>query len=152
MSGIDTEFLFRIAIDVARIVELGETPFGRRRIAEISGGSFEGPRLKGRVAPGGGDWVLVRRDGVTQLDVRLTLETDDGALIYMTYRGARHGPAEVIARLDAGEAVDPSSYYFRTAPFFETAADNYAWLNGIVAVASGERTPQGPVYHVYQVV
>jgi len=152
MSAIDTEFLFRIVIDVARIVELGETPYGRRRIAEISGGTIEGPRLKGRVAPGGGDWVLVRRDGVTQLDVRLTLETDDGALIYMTYRGARHGPPEVIARVDAGEAVDPSSYYFRTAPFFETSSADYAWLNGIVAVATGERTAGGPVYHVHQVL
>lgn len=152
MSDIATEFLFRATFDVPRIVDLGATPFGHRRIAEVAGGTFEGPKLKGRALPAGGDWLLLRNDGILQLDVRVTLETDDGALIYMTYRGARHGPAEVMARLNAGEAVDPSEYYFRTAPFFETSSDKYAWLNGIVSVATGHRTSAGPVYDVYQVL
>jgi len=152
MAGLDSEFLFRISLEVPRISDLGQTPFGHRRIAEVAGGSFEGPKLKGRALPGGGDWLLLRPDGVLQLDVRVTLETDDKALIYMTYRGARHGPEAVMTRLNAGERVDPSEYYFRTAPFFETAAPQYAWLNGIVAVAVGDRTPDGPVYDVYQVL
>ncbi|HZD26208.1 MAG TPA: DUF3237 domain-containing protein [Alphaproteobacteria bacterium] len=152
MSGIETEFLFQARLEVPRINDLGATPFGHRRIAEVSGGTFEGPKLKGRALPGGGDWLLLRNDGVLQLDVRLILETDDKALIYMTYRGARHGPDAVMQRLNAGEPVDPSEYYFRTAPFFETSSEKYAWLNGIVSVATGHRTPEGPVYDVYQVL
>jgi hypothetical protein len=101
----------------------------------------------------GGDWILNRTDGVTQLDVRLTMQTDDGALIYMTYKGLRHGPADVMAKLAAGETVDPSLLYFRTAPFFETAADGkYAWMNKAVFVATGRREPSGPIYRVFQVL
>ncbi|MDP6341882.1 MAG: DUF3237 domain-containing protein [Alphaproteobacteria bacterium] len=152
MSDIQTEFLFEVTFQVPRITDLGDTPFGNRRIAEVSGGRFEGPRLKGKAHPGGGDWILLRPDGALQLDVRVTLETDDGELIYMTYRGIRHGPDEVMARLNAGEQVDPSEYYFRTAPFFETGSEKYGWLNRIVSVSTGHRTPDGPVYRVYQVL
>ena len=108
--------------------------------------------MKGRVLDGGGDWLLLRRDGVLQLDVRQTLETDDKQHIYMTYRGYRHGPKDVIDRLNRGEAVDPSLYYFRTTPWFETASEKYAWLNGICTVATGERQASGPTYHVFQVL
>jgi len=86
------------------------------------------------------------------LDVRVTLEADDGALIYMTYRGLRHGPDDVMARVNAGEEVDPSEYYFRTAPFFETGSEKYAWLNNIVCVAIGRRNKKGPVYRVFEVL
>ena len=118
------------------------TPLGRRRIATVAGGEFHGERLRGIVvgAPVG-DWLLQRRDGVTVLDVRLLLRTEDGEHIYMSYRGLRHGPPEVMARLAAGETVDPGSYYFRIAPVFETAATNYAWLNRIIAVGTGRREP-----------
>jgi hypothetical protein len=152
MAGIETEFLLRVTLEVPRIADLGATPYGHRRIAEVTGGAFEGPKLKGRALGGGGDWLLMRNDGILQLDVRVTLETDDGALIYMTYAGLRHGPADVMARLNAGEAVDPSEYYFRTAPRFETASTKYAWLNGIICVGTGHRLPTGPVYDVYQVL
>ena len=84
--------------------------------------------------------------------MRATLQTDDRHLIYMTYRGVRHGPPAAIERLNRGEPVDPSEYYFRTAPFFETGSPTYGWLNRIVAVATGERLPTGPVYTVYQVL
>ena len=149
---IRTEFLFTMPLKVTTITPLGETPYGDRRIARVAGGSFEGPKLRGTIMDGGGDWLLLRRDGVLQLDVRLTMKTDDDALIYMTYRGARHGPADVIKRLNAGEVVDPSQYYFRMSPFFETSAAKYAWLNGIVAVGTGDRKPDGPVYDVHQVL
>ncbi len=152
MRDIQTEFLFEVSFELAGIVDLGQTPFGNRRIAEVSGGSFEGPKLRGRVLPAGGDWIILRPDGVLQLDVRVTLETDDGQLIYMTYRGVRHGPDEVIARLNGGEDVDPSEYYFRTAPFFETGSPAYAWLNSIISVATGHRTPTGPLYRVFRVL
>ena len=101
------------------MTDIGETPYGRRRIANVTGGSFTGEEIKGTVLPApGGDWLLLRRDGVLQLDVRVTLETDDKQHVYMTYRGLRHGPKDVIDRLNKGEAVDPSLYYFRATPYF----------------------------------
>jgi Protein of unknown function (DUF3237) len=152
MPEIKTELLFKITLEVPSILDLGETPYGRRRIARVGGGTFEGPKMKGRVLDGGGDWLLLRRDGVLQLDVRQTLETDDKQHIYMTYRGYRHGPKDVIDRLNRGEPVDPSLYYFRTTPWFETASEKYAWLNGICTIATGERQASGPTYHVFQVL
>ncbi|HUF20056.1 MAG TPA: DUF3237 domain-containing protein [Burkholderiales bacterium] len=150
---IQTRPLFTITLEVPRIVDLGATPTGHRRIATVTGGKFEGERLRGTVHPApGGDWIVTRPDGVMVLDVRLTLETDDQQLVYMTYRGLRHGPAEVMARLAKGEAVDPASYYFRTTPAFETAAKKYDWLNRIIAVATGRREASGPVYEVYEVL
>jgi hypothetical protein len=150
---IQTRPLFDLTLDVPGITELGETPAGQRRIAVVRGGRFEGERLRGRVeAAPGGDWLLLRRDGVLVLDVRILLRTDDDALIYMAYRGLRHGPADVMAQLARGEAVDPARYYFRITPVFETAAPAYTWLNRIVAVGSGRREPAGPVYQVHEVL
>ena len=107
--------------------------------------------MKGTVLPSpGGDWLLLRRDGVLQLDVRITLKTHDDHLIYMSYRGMRHGPAWVIEQLNKGEKVDPSQYYFRSTPSFETASDKYRFLNRIVCVATGRREPTGQVYEVFQ--
>ena len=144
--------LFTVALEVPTIQNLGRTPLGERRIGIVAGGSFEGPKLSGTVEEGGSDWILVRPDGALQLDVRLTLKTNDGHLIGMTYRGFRHGPAAVIERLNRGEAVDPSEYYFRIAPFFETASEKYGWLNRIVTVGLGHRPPGGPVYRVFEVL
>ena len=152
MDGIRTQLLFTVTFTVETPLSLGVTPLGDRRNVTVTGGHFEGPKLRGTVVPGGSDWILLRPDGVLQLDVRATLRTEDGALINMTYRGARHGPPDVIARLNRGDAVDPSEYYFRTAPFFETSAASYAWLNKIVAVATGHRIPAGPIYDVYEVL
>lgn len=130
----------------------GPTPFGHRRIVIIRGGHFEGEKLRGVLLPGGGDWVLGRADGSLALDVRLTLKTDDGASILMTYRGYRQGPPDVLARLTKGEAVDPSLYYFRINPLFETASERYAWLNNVVAVGVGERLAEGPRYAVHEIL
>ena len=131
--------------------ELGETPQGRRRIIGITGGRFSGERLSGRVLAGGADWQLVRADGVADLDARYTLETEDGALIYVRNRGYRHGPAEVLTRLANGEKVDPSLYYMRTTPRFETGDPRYAWLNRMVCVASGARRPAAVELDVYEI-
>jgi hypothetical protein len=150
---IQTRHLFTLTADVPKIVDLGATPQGSRRIANVTGGTFRGERLNGTLHPApGGDWILVRPDGATILDVRVTLETDDRQLIYMTYRGLRHGPADVMARLAKGEPVDPAGYYFRTTPVFETASPNYDWLNRVVSVATGRREARGPVYEVYEVL
>ena len=108
MSDVRTALLFTIKLHAGAPQMLGKTPFGERRVVAVTGGSFEGPRLRGTVEPGGSDWILVRPDGSLRLDVRLTLKTDDGALIGMTYAGYRHGPPAVIERLGRGEAVDAS--------------------------------------------
>jgi len=121
-------------------------------IAPITGGTFEGPRLRGKVLPGGGDWLLTRPDGVVELDLRITLETDDGALIYMMSSGLRHGPPEVLAAMARGESVDPSKYYFRTAIRFETSAPPYAFLNRLIAISSGDRRASGPIYTIDEVL
>ena len=153
MSQLQSQPLFTIDMNLHPIQELGATPLGQRRIAPVAGGRFQGSRLRGVVLPqAGGDWLLLRADGSYQLDVRVTLETDDGALILMSYRGVRHASPDVSARLARGESVDPSQYYLRTTPFFETSAERYAWLNTIVAVGVGERRPDGVVYEVYEVL
>jgi len=152
MSDVRTRLLFTIKLLADKPQVLGRTPAGERRIVAVTGGSFEGERLSGVVEPGGSDWIIGRPDGSLRLDVRLSLRTADGALIGMTYAGFRHGPAEVIERLNRGETVDPSQYYFRTIPLFETAAPQYAWLNNIVSVARGHRPPEGPVYRVFEIL
>jgi hypothetical protein len=145
-------FLMTLQVAVGGFQKIGAVPLGTRAVAEITGGHFEGPRLHGKVRPGGGDWTLLRGDGVLELDLRLTLETDDGALIYLTSFGLRHGPPEVIAALARGEDVPPSSYYFRTTPRFETAHPTYAFLNRLLAVSNGDRRPDGPIYTVAEIL
>jgi len=143
--------LLNADIALAAAQELGDTPQGRRRIIPITGGSFRGERLSGRVLAGGADWQVVRADGVADLDARYTLETGDGALIYVRNRGLRHGPAEVLEKLSSGEAVDPALYYMRTTPRFETGDARYAWLNRLVCVASGARRKDSVSLEMFEV-
>ncbi len=143
--------LYTSRVDIAAAQDFGQAPYGQRRIINITGGAFAGPSLSGRVLPGGADWQIVRSDGIVEVDARYTLETDDGALIYITNWGLRHGPAAVIKRLAAGENVDPREYYFRTMPTFETGAAKYAWLNGVIAVAVGERRADAVIITAYEV-
>ena len=143
--------LLKAEITLQPPLELGDTPLGRRRIINITGGSFSGARLSGRVLAGGADWQVIRADGVAYLDARYTLETADGALIYVRNRGYRHGPAEVLKRISSGEDVDPSLYYMRTAPSFETGDARYAWLNRIVCVATGARRPAAVELEVFEI-
>ena len=145
--------LMTLQVVVAPPQRVGAVPHGTRVIAPITGGTFDGPRLRGKVLPAAaGDWTLLRSDGVLELDLRITLETDDGALIYMTSFGLRHGPPEVLEALTRGESVDPTTYYFRTAPRFETSAPQYAFLNRVIAIASGDRRPSGPTYTIEEVL
>src|ERR1700729_4211933 len=137
----DSRLLMTLQVAVVGPQKIGAVPHGARVTAPLASGHFEGPRLRGRVLPGGGDWTLLRGDGVLELDLRVTLETDDGALIHMTSRGLRHGPGDPVAALARGESVDPSSYYFRTAARFETGHPKYDFLNRLLAVASGDRRP-----------
>jgi Protein of unknown function (DUF3237) len=149
---VDTRLLMTLQVTVAAIQKIGTAPHGTRVTAPIVGGHFHGPRLRGEVLPGGGDWTLLRGDGVLELDLRVTLKTDDGALIHMASFGLRHGPPEVIAALARGEIVDPATYYFRTTPRFETGHPRYAFLNRLLAVSSGDRRPQGPIYTIDEIL
>jgi len=151
-TAMNSRLLMTVRIAAAPPQRLGTVPHGVRSVVPVIGGDFEGPRLRGKVLPGGGDWLLQRSDGVLELDLRITLETDDHALIYMTFQGVRHGPPDVIAALGRGEVVDPAHYYFRTVPRFETSADAYAFLNRIVAVGSGEATPNGAVHKIDEIL
>ena len=144
--------LMTLQVAVAGSQRIGAVPCGTRVTAPIVSGHFEGPRLRGRVLSGGGDWTLLRADGVLELDLRVSLETDDGALIHMTSFGLRHGPPEVIAALGRGERVDPATYYFRTFPRFETGHARYAFLNRLVAIASGDRRAEGPIYTIDEIL
>lgn len=151
LRSVRTQPLFVMRLDVRKLQIVGATPGAFRRIGVVFGGSFAGERLSGEVLDGGSDWQTVRADGATTLDVRLVLKTTDAALISMVYRGVRHGPPDVIERIEKGGAVDPASYYFRIAPFFETAAAPYDWLNRVVAVGIGHRQADGPIYSVFEV-
>jgi hypothetical protein len=147
-----SEFLFTLTGSVGSPIEVGVMPQGQRRIVPIEGGAFEGPRLRGRVLPNGADWMSIRPDQVLAIDCRAALETHDGALIYMHYSGFRHGPPKIMEALDRGESVDPSKYYFRISPTFETGRDEYSWLNRILAVGIGRREPSGPIYDIYEIL
>ena len=143
--------LYTSRVDVASPLHLGHSPHGERRIINIMGGTFSGSRLRGRVLSGGADWQIIRHDGITEVEARYTLETHDGALIYVRNWGLRHGSKEVMERLAAGAHVDPKEYYFRTTPVFETGAPGYQWLNGMITVAAGERRAEEVIITVYEV-
>ena len=143
--------IFTIHAELADIRHFGHTPYGERRVVDILGGRVEGPRLNGRILPGA-DWQIVRPDGVTDLRARYAVETHSGARILVTSDGLRHGSAEVLAALARGEAVDPARYYFRTAMRFETGDPAFAWLNRILALATGARERHAVRLDVFEVV
>jgi hypothetical protein len=133
---IETRPLFTLRLSTEAIQELGATPHGTRVNFPIVGGGFEGERLRGRVLPGGMDWTTQGPNGAMELDLRITLETDDGAMIYMTFSGVR----------------DDAHAYLRTFPRFETAAPHYAFLNRLLAVGIGEIRDSGPVHVIEEIL
>ena len=151
-TAMNSQPLMTVRIAAAPAQKLGPVAHGTRSVVPVTGGDFEGARLRGKVLPGGGDWLLLRSDGVLELDLRITLETDDHALIYMTFQGLRHGPPDVIAALGRGEIQDPASYYFRTLPRFETSSEKYAFLNRIITVGFGEARPDGAVHRIEEIL
>ena len=152
MIPLKSELLFTLTGRVSKPQDIGVSSVGHRRIIPIVSGEFEGPKLRGTVLPGGSDWMLIRPDGVSKIDVRLTLQVDNGELVYMQYGGYRHGPKDVMDRLARGEEVDPTEYYFRITASFETGSETYSWLNKIVTVGTGQRLPDGPVYYLYEIL
>ncbi|MCE8000005.1 MAG: DUF3237 domain-containing protein [Rhodobiaceae bacterium] len=156
MSDLETEFLFQMRVKLAAPLESGTTPNGHRMVCIGSSGTIDGPRLKGRVLPySGGDWAMIRGDGTGALDVRLSLQTDDGAIILMTYFGRMVASEENFAyALDFSKPDDPDGanrYYFRTNPLFETGDERYAWLNHIVTIGKGRTGDDGVIYDIYEV-
>jgi hypothetical protein len=150
-SSLRSEFLFQIVAELEDPQNVGETPLGMRRILYMKRGSFAGPELQGEVLPGGGDWVLARQDGISQLDIRMTLRTVDGELIYVSCPGLLDMAPELRARVMQGQSVDRDEYYFRTAPMFETAAKKYCWLNRLVAIGVGTRTSTGMMTDIFAI-
>ncbi|NEW40629.1 DUF3237 domain-containing protein [Nocardia cyriacigeorgica] len=154
LPALTTIPLFDIVVDLNDPLRIGGSA-GHAVFFGAAGGSFTGQRLAGEVLPGGGDWARFRSDGSMTLDVRLTLRTDDGALISMSYGGRWIIPADLanaIADPSARHLVDPSQYYFRTNPLFETGARRYSWLNDLVCVGSGYPVEGGIAYQVAQLV
>ncbi len=145
------EHLYDMHVDLEAPQVIGAAPAGHRQIFIIKGGTLEGPRIKGTVLPGGGDWALMRTDGAIQLDVRATMKTDDGALVYAAYTGLIILSPDVLGRIMGGEDVPLAEYYFYTNPMFQTAAESYAWLNQTIAVGRGKVVPGGVEYRVWTV-
>ena len=144
--------VYRLEADLAEPLDLGDTAGGRRRIAVQTGGTFTGPGLTGTLLPrASADWQLVLPDGTALGDIRYTLQTDHGDLLYVQSRSIRHGPAELLARLARGEDVDASEYTFRAATRIETTAPELEWMNKGIFVSVGGRRPGVVLYETYLV-
>jgi len=143
--------IFTISAKLDAIRSIGRTPYGERRIINILGGSVSGPKLTGRILPGGADWQIIRGDGAADIKARYTIESDAGALIMVSSDGLRHGPPDVMASLARGDSVDPRLYYFRTVMRFETADPAVDWLNRTLGLARGQREARSVRLDVYEV-
>ena len=144
--------IYRLEAALGEPVDVGDVSAGRRRIVPLTGGTFSGPELNGKLLPGASaDWQIVLADGTALGDIRYTLQTDRGALLYVQSRGVRHGSREVLERLGRGEDVDASEYTFRTSTQIETATGRLDWLNKGVFVGVGARVPGGVIYETYLV-
>jgi len=137
-AELEYEFLYDIEFTLDSIIDVGKTPLGKRVIYPVTGGVFEGPKLKGKVLPIGADWLVGLESGTKKLDVNVVLETDDGAIIYVTYTGFYH-------------SNDDGSVYFRIIPIFETSSEKYNWLNHTVTVGIGRGKEGGVAYTVYAI-
>ena len=147
------DFAFRVTVTVDAPLELGVYDNRRKRIVPITGGVVEGPRFKGVVLPGGADWQSLREgDGATQVYARYTLHHEDGTFVSVVNAGVRRGPAEVLARLAAGEQVDPSLYYFRASPQFDVRPGPHGWLTENTFVCVGKRWPNSVELDIFQVL
>lgn len=140
-----------LEVDFAGMLSIGRVPAGLRRIAPVPGGHFTGPRLAGSVLPGGADWVINRADGVMLIDVRLTLKTDDGALMYLAYQGRFTAAPEAMARFGKGALLARHEYSLAITARLECGDTRYDWLNDLVIAGTGEQTRTGPVYSLFAI-
>ena len=152
MLELKSEFLCELVGDIDESQVIGMTPKGARIIFPIIGGKIKGPKINGEALPFGADWLLMRSDGVGELDVRATVRTDDGELIYAYYRGILKIDPALMTRIQNGEDVDPSQYYFRTTPVFETGSEKYNWLNHIICVGVGKTERRRVTYKIFRIL
>ncbi len=146
------EFVYEAEGQLDPPIPIGETADGTRRIIPIiGGGRVEGPLIRGSLVGNAADWQLTRHDGVTVADAIYAIRTDDDVMIQIRNRGLRHGPPEVMARLAAGETVDPADYYFRTVPEFIAPKGRYDWMNRSIFICSGARYAAGIKLWVWRV-
>jgi hypothetical protein len=144
--------VYRLEATLGEPLDVGDLAQGHRRIVPLTGGTFNGPELHGKLLPGSSaDWQIVLPDGSALGDIRYTLQTDDGDLLYVQSRGVRHGSADVLARLARGDDVDPRQYTFRTSTQIEAAAPALDWLNKGVFISVGARQPDRVIYETYLV-
>lgn len=143
---------FSATLDAPQVV--GPTPDGLRQIVYTTGGTLTGTKINGTLLAGGGDWLRVRSDGVFVVDVRATVQLDDGSLAFMSYPGYAVMPQEMFGRILGGEEVDGSEYYFRVSPRFETASEQYGWLNHTIFIGTGQLGPglASVTYEFYQIL
>lgn len=146
------EHEFSYTADLKEPLQIGAGPYGNRVFYEVTGGSAEGKRLKGKLLTGGGDWILVGPDGFGRLDVRAQILTDDGAVIYVQYAGLLEMNENVAQAMATGGSTDYGDQYFRTSPRLECGDPRYAWVNQSVFVAEGRVLPHRVEYKVYRVV
>ena len=152
MLDLKYELLFEVVGEVEEPIHIGQTPRGYRVITPLVGGTVKGPKINGEALAIGADWMLIRPDGYGELDVRSTIKTDDGETIYSYYKGLLKIDMEIMARIQNNEEVDPSEYYFRTTPTFETGSEKYGWLNQIVSVGVGKLGNKKVCYKTYHIL
>lgn len=145
--------VYRLEATLGQPLELGDTEQGRKRIVPLTGGTFTGQILgHGKLVPGASaDWQTILPDGTALGDIRYTLQTDAGAILYVQSRSVRHGSPEVLGRLARGEDVDPREYTFRTATQIQTADSALDWLNKGVFIGVAARQASGVIYEIHLV-
>lgn len=151
MDNIGLEFAFEITALIGTPLTGGPGRLGQRRIIPITGGTVRGPRLNGRVLPGGADYELIRPDGNSRLEAHYGIEAEDGTPIYIVNRGLYVAPASVTARLDAGEDVPPADYYLRAAPVFDAPEGPHGWLSDRLFISTCRFTPEAVTIRVFVV-
>jgi hypothetical protein len=146
------QFVFEVRVRVDPPIKLGPAGGLERRIVPVGAGTVDGPALKGEVIAGGGDWQAIRPDGLTQILARYVIKAEDGTMIQVENKGVRRAAPEVMARLLAGEKVDPALVYFRAAPTFEVGPGPHEWLTQNLFVSAGKRAPDGVEIRIYKVL
>jgi hypothetical protein len=143
--------VYRLEVQLEPPVDVGLTPLGHRRVIAFAGGRAEGDGFRAVLLPGSGaDWQILRPDGSAVADIRYTLQTADGAYLYVRAAGIRYGPVHVLERLARGEVVAPTEYTFRTTVTIETSDVSLTWMNNSVFIAVGGRRTSGVAYDVYR--
>ena len=151
LPDLTTRLVCRYEAQLGEPLVIGEVPGGLRRVVPILGGRVDGPALRGEIMPGGADWQIIAPDGSAAIEARYTIRADDGGLILVHSRGMRNGPAEVLARVAAGEPVDPGEYYFRTLVTLETGSATYAWVNRRLFIALAARLSSAVVVDLHEI-